>query len=213
MSKYDTTLVTDNVQNIEMFIEPGEEIIWKGKSKRFAFILNKTIRMAPIALFWLCIDGGMIATMIGAGAMGEMAFFVIPFFALHLMPVWIWLVNLIKANKLWKDSNYAVTDRKILIQSGATGMIVEQIPYNKIYCASVHTGIIDSMLGVGDVTFSCVNGKVVEMLDIVEYKGVYLRCDKLIGEQLSKPAGTPGVTESISGQKTYGTDFNPYNGV
>ena len=43
------------------------------------------------------------------------------FFAFHLMPVWIWLGNVLTANKKWKNTKIYVTDKKINIQTGKIG--------------------------------------------------------------------------------------------
>lgn len=54
------------------------------------------------------------------------------FFAFHLMPVWIWLGNVLTANKKWKNTKYYVTDKRIIIQTGIIGASYDTIYYKDI---------------------------------------------------------------------------------
>ena len=58
MSKYDGL---DNELNygINPLVE-GETLIWKAKPKKSAFIINKSITMAPFAILWLIFDSSFI---------------------------------------------------------------------------------------------------------------------------------------------------------
>jgi len=86
----------------------GETILWDAKPKKSAYILSKSLILFPIAILWLIIDGSML---ISAIQEGEMLYFLIPFFALHLAPVWIWLANLLSASRRWRNTTYYVTNR------------------------------------------------------------------------------------------------------
>ena len=92
----------------------GETILWRGKPKRGAFIATKSLTMLPIAIIWLIFDSSFLV----AAFSGDGPWFMIPFMLLHLMPVWIWLGNVITAGRRWKNTNYYVTNRRLVIQSG-----------------------------------------------------------------------------------------------
>ena len=96
-------------------LDPYENLIWMTKPKKNAFILNKVLGMMPLALIWLAFDSFFIAQMANVG--GSMMLFTGIFMLLHLMPVWIWLGNVITANRRWKNTVYYVTDKRILIQT------------------------------------------------------------------------------------------------
>lgn len=155
MSKY------DNINYVPLESSPlvsGEKELWSGKPKKKAFILNQILGMAPIAIIWLLFDGGFI-TMFFSGMgeesneIGNMLFFLVPFFALHLMPVWIWLSQVFTANKKWQNTKYYVTDKRIIIQNGLFAENYQSIYYKDIRNVNLHVGIIDKMLGVGDIRF------------------------------------------------------------
>ena len=48
---------------IDSLLAPGEEVLWRGKPNRKAFIGNAIIRFLPFALLWLCFDIGFVVMM------------------------------------------------------------------------------------------------------------------------------------------------------
>ncbi len=126
----------------------GEAILWRGKPKKSAFIASRSLTMLPIAVIWLIIDMGFISN---AFSGGEMLFFLIPFFALHLMPVWIWLGSTLTAGKRWKNTMYYVTNRRIIIQSGFLAVNEKSLFYKDMANAQLHIGLMDKLFGTGSI--------------------------------------------------------------
>lgn len=154
MDKYNSSYYSsyNEYSEIERMLMADESIIWKGTPKKSAYVINASMKMAPFALIWLLFDGFFIVNFIGAGEMmGGMALVLIPFFALHLMPVWIWLFNMLTASKRWKNTEYAVTNKRVLIRNGLVGYQYDSIYYTDIANVSLRVGVIDKMLGVGDI--------------------------------------------------------------
>lgn len=154
MSKY------DNINYVPVETSPlvsGEKELWSGKPKKKAFIFNQVLGMAPIAIIWLLFDSGFIFAFLSGmkeePEMSGMLLFMIPFFAFHLMPVWIWLSQVFTANKKWQNTKYYVTDKRIIIQNGLFAENYQSIYYKDIRNVNLHVGIIDKMLGVGDIRF------------------------------------------------------------
>lgn len=133
----------------------GEMVLWQGKPKRGAFIATKSLTMLPIAVIWLILDLNII---IPAISEGEMLGFLIPFFTLHLMPVWIWLGSTITAGRRWKNTHYYVTNRRIILQSGFLAVNEESLLYTGIRNAKVRIGLLDKLFHTGDIVFD--NGHV-----------------------------------------------------
>lgn len=126
----------------------GEAILWRGKPKRGAFIAGKALTLMPFAVIWLILDLSVIGT---AFSSGEMLFFLIPFFALHLMPVWLWLGSALTAGKRWRNTMYYVTNRRIVIQSGFLAVNEKSVFYKDIRNAQMQIGLIDKMCGTGSI--------------------------------------------------------------
>ena len=93
MAKLDENYFKTNssdIQTIEEMVGPDEQILWRGKPKKRAYLINAFTKMLPIALIWLIFDGGFIGLMIGT--MDEIPapvkIFMAVFFLFHLAPVW-----------------------------------------------------------------------------------------------------------------------------
>lgn len=152
MSKYDAKLGTRSM-DIETIIMEGEQVIWKGKPKKSAFIVNKVVTMLPIALLWLLFDGIVMKSVFLGPGKGPMFMIMILFFAVHLIPVWIWLGNVMTAKKRWENTQYAMTNKRIIIQTGFIGMDYKSLNYKDICNVRLNVGVIDKLLKVGDIYF------------------------------------------------------------
>ena len=177
MSKYDG--FSNSTSGINPLVE-GENVIYKLKPKKRAFILNKSLMMFPIALIWLAFDSVFIYNFLSDGEVGNFIWFVIPFFALHLMPVWIWLANVITANRRWKNTTYYITDKRIIIENGFIAGNFQTIYYKDINNVRVSIGVIDKLLGVGDIYISTKLNASNALLDLEEAAEVYPKIQKII---------------------------------
>lgn len=186
MSKNYTNTVSF-YQGLEGQLMQGETIIWRGRPKKSAFVLNSSIKMAPFAIIWLLIDSSFIVPMLGAGsALGRMLWFMVPFFVIHLMPVWIWLYKMLTACSRWKNTEYAVTDKRIILCNGLVGYEFQSIYYKDIAHVTMHVGAIDRFCGVGDITVLLnfddmgQNGASASILDIERPEEVYSTLQKTV---------------------------------
>lgn len=162
----------------------GEAVLWKGKPKRGAFIASKTLTLLPIAVIWLILDMNFILT---AFSGGEMMTFLIPFFALHLMPVWIWLGSTLTAGKRWKNTYYYVTNRRIIIQGGFFAVNETSLFYKDLRNTKLRIGLIDKLFHTGSVEFD--NGMIINnnrqqrvqrLENLEDSQNVYNRIQKVI---------------------------------
>ncbi len=162
MAKYDENFFKiDGEEKAEFKVDAllahDETLLWQGKPNKKAYILSNIIKMLPIAILWLAVDTTMIVLFakfvpdIPIGAkIGIAAFFVI-----HLAPVWIWLYNVATASKRHANTEYAFTDKRIIIKTGLIGIDVQNIYYSDIQSINVKVGIADKMLKVGDIYIKC----------------------------------------------------------
>lgn len=180
MSKYEKMSAGSEPFNVKEALTQGEELLWSGRPKKSAFIINKTVTMLPIAIVWLAFDLSFIIPIFSAGLFGETWFFMIPFFAIHLMPVWIWLGNVLTAKKKWDRTQYAVTDRRIIIQTGLWGMNYESIFYKDISNVQLRVGLIDRLLKVGDIYFQIAKGGTQSFLDVENVYELYPKLQKTV---------------------------------
>lgn len=180
MSKYENVNNSGISTNLENIIVDGEEIIWRGKPKKSAFIINKCLVMFPIAMLWLMFDSVFILALISSGDATQMLWFIVPFFALHLMPVWIWLGNVLSSNKKWKNTEYAVTNKRIIIISGFMAMNYQSIYYKDIEKVDLKITFIDKLLKVGDIYFQTKRDGLSAFLDIESAYELYPKLQKIV---------------------------------
>ncbi len=143
-----------HINKIEDFLNEDEQILWRAKPKKSAFIWSKILNMLPFALIWLAFDGAFIGLMVSFDLFSSMPvgliIFLVVFFLLHLTPFWIWLSNVITATVQHKNIEYAFTDKRIIIRTGII-IDIQNIFYMDIQGVNLKVGLIDRMLKVGDI--------------------------------------------------------------
>lgn len=138
----------------------GERIIWHGKPQFKCFLLETIFNpMLFFAIIWATIDIGVMTFLIKEsffsdfGSLGSLA--IIAFFAFHLMPVWIYLGGIIFSVLKYKHTEYIITERGIYISGGLFTTNIQMKPFTDLSHINIHRGIIDNMLGVGDINMVC----------------------------------------------------------
>lgn len=168
---------------IEDYRNSNETILWKGKPNKSVFIKERIF--SPLFIFaalWLVADIGFISIFLVTSRDSMPIFIIIPFFALHLMPVWIYIWRVFSSFAQWKNTEYMVTDKGIYATHGVFTTNCERKTFQEVTNVSVHQGIIDKRHDVGDVFIltgltTDRNGKVVKnginIVDIENYMEVY----------------------------------------
>lgn len=72
MSKYEKANKNFEKINVNDVLVNGESIIWSGKQKKSAYIINKFFTMLPFAIIWLMFDSIFIIGFITSGSFMEM---------------------------------------------------------------------------------------------------------------------------------------------
>ena len=78
-------------------------------------------------------------------------------FALHLMPVWMYLSGVSFVFQRYKHAEYIITDKGVYLSSGLFSYTCNMKPFTEPARVNIHRGIIDQMLGVGDVVLTSNN--------------------------------------------------------
>ncbi len=135
-------------------LQEDEQILWKGKPNGKSFVLGRIFKMMPIALLWLVIDGGFIFGITYVGITEGLPFYAyiifIVFFAVHLTPVWVWIASIVSAFRRLRNTEYAFTDKRVVIKSGYFGGL-QNIYYSDIASVNLSVGFFDRIFHVGDI--------------------------------------------------------------
>lgn len=156
MAKFDERYFGESQPyDVENMLSENEQVVWRGKPNKKAFIMSQVFRMLPFAVIWLIFDSAFIAIMFATGAVNEIPPLLLAaigvFFLLHLTPVWIWLYNVLTAAKRQQNTEYVFTDSRIIIKSGVIGVDVVNIYYADVSNVNVRVGLSDKIFKVGDI--------------------------------------------------------------
>lgn len=146
----------DALQQLNSMIADNENILWYGKPNKKCFLLEAIFNpLLPFAVIWGIIDFAFI----GALLRGDQAanppplFFIIPFFALHLMPVWLYLGGVLLCFRNHKNTHFIVTNKAVYISGGYFSLHFERKTFDQITYFNIRRGFFDQRLGVGDIIF------------------------------------------------------------
>lgn len=166
----------------EDLLGSGEKVLWRGKPKKSAYVLGRSLSLMPVAIIWGLIDITILVTVLSQGSLPGFAYlFLIGFFALHLMPVWIWLGSVLKASKEMNSIQYMITNKRIVEVRGKHSLYFSaEIKLNEIQNTELKISFIDRILKVGDIYISAEKSKTVILFDIPNSEFIRERIDKLI---------------------------------
>ncbi len=149
---------------IEDILDKDEQILWQQTPKKSAYIWSRILTMLPIVILWLIFDGTFVAIAIATGMLDGIPTIAVAalgvFFALHLLPVWIWIAGIIRGVAEHKNVHYVVTDKRLMVRSGIIPDI-KIIDFSSLQSVNCKVGLIDRMLHVGDLYITYSGGKVV----------------------------------------------------
>ena len=140
--------------SIDEILSDNETLLLKVKPKKKAYIFNSIVKFLPLGLLWFVIDAGFLCGMAFAQVPSIVWAFLVPFFAVHMIPVWLCIANIVRAGKAWKNLEYAFTDRRIIIRSGVIGINIANVYYAEIKGVNMRIGVFDRLFKVGDIYIS-----------------------------------------------------------
>lgn len=183
---------------VEDILEEGETILQRLKPDRTDYILEAIFKGLPIALLWAAFDTFAIIMMFSSGAFAEMggwmALFIIGFFGLHLIPVWLYVGGIIKRVAGYKNIEYVITDKRIIIRSGLIGIDFRYFYYSAIQSVTVKVGLWDRLFKVGDLYLTATNQAAV----LEDIKNPYF-----FGTKIEK------IVQDIKADISYPNDLRP----
>lgn len=142
----------DMLQQLNALICDNEEILWYGKPNKKCFLLEAVFNpLLPFAFLWGIIDFAFIGAITRQSANQPPLFFILPFFALHLMPVWIYLAGVLLSFKNYKNTCFVVTEKGVYASGGFFAAYIRHKSFASIADVSVRQGFFDRSLNVGDV--------------------------------------------------------------
>ena len=107
---------TDNLPpQFGAVLEQDERILWAGNPTLIPFLLSG-VPLLIVGLIWGAID--YFGFFRNLGEIKGSAGLMIPFFALHLLPLWLGVGNMVRLLLVFGNSCYAFTDKRVMVRSG-----------------------------------------------------------------------------------------------
>lgn len=134
-------------------IEQNEKILWRGKPDKLIYSIGSPF-FYIFAFIWGLVDIGFISLFLLAGEGsfdGPPKFFLLPFFMLHMTPVWIAIIGPIYRFFASSKVEYLLTDKRIYIKSGLIGADIRSLELYEVQNLSVDVGLLEKMRGTGTV--------------------------------------------------------------
>ena len=136
---------TDNLPpQFEAVLDHDEKMLWVGNPTLIPFLISG-VPFLILGLIWGAIDLGFIK---GGSQMG---YFMIPFFALHLLPLWLGVGNMLRLCLVFGNTCYAFTNKRILLRTGFWGIDFKSIDFDRIQETDVMVNPAENLLGVGTI--------------------------------------------------------------
>ncbi|MCM1004519.1 MAG: PH domain-containing protein [Candidatus Gastranaerophilales bacterium] len=179
--------------DLELMVGKDEKVLWRGKPNKRCFILEGIFNpLLPFAFIWGLIDFTIIGVTLFAK---ESSPLLLGFLLIHLMPVWIYLGGVVFVFRRYQHTEYIVTDKGVYTSGGLFSYTCNMKPFSELARVNIHRGIIDQLIGVGDVVLTSnniadfyssnvrVNGRPLEVgmtiADIKDYRKVFELIKKL----------------------------------
>lgn len=171
------------IENIENLLAEDEKILWQGSPNKSAYFWTRFLNKLQFVIIWLVVDITFIAVLIASKVTFPIPVIIAlcAFFALHLIPVWIWIYGLVKARKNSESLKYYISSQRVIISDSTAGLNIYSIYYKEITSINVNISRLDRKYNVGDVYItSTKNTKILE--DILEPYEVTATLQKFIGK-------------------------------
>lgn len=138
----------DERVEISELVKENEKLLAEAKPDKFVYCILPSLKMLPIAIIWLIFDGFFILQILPMFRT-SMAFFLVPFFAIHLFPVYGVFTSYAKRRIEWNNLQYGITTQRVIRVGGALGVEVQAIDYHEIDAVNIKMSWLEKLRHVG----------------------------------------------------------------
>lgn len=141
-------------QTLSSLLYEDERVIWQGKPNKKGLVLDGVFKMLPIVLVWIVLDVAFLTIMIAEDVFNKnpnLSYIALPFFIIHVSPLWIWISNIMKSSAAYETFEYVLTQKRVLIKTEVYGVDVRTIWLTDVKEFKVVKDAVDKMLNTGDL--------------------------------------------------------------
>ncbi|MEM3596923.1 MAG: PH domain-containing protein [Candidatus Bathyarchaeia archaeon] len=136
------------MSRLSRHLYPDEKVLWSERPVLMPFILSGLIMIPVIAVVWMIFAMFFIISALSAGA-GPFPFLFFSFFILIVF--FIIMIPLFVEYLRYGNTEYMITDQRIITQTGAIGIDTRFVELNKIQEVYVTVSWLDKIYGTGSI--------------------------------------------------------------
>lgn len=139
------------VPQFDAMLEHDEQIEWIGQPSR-GFYLLQGVPFFILGLFWGALDYfGFIRHMLSAPA--PMQLFMLFFFAIHLAPCYLGILNMLRLLIVVNAVRYAITNKRVMFREGFWGTSLKIIGLDEKPEIEVSVNPLENLGSLGSIRF------------------------------------------------------------
>jgi uncharacterized membrane protein YdbT with pleckstrin-like domain len=136
----------DVAQLFDPVRESAESVRWTGRPHFVPFLL-RGVPLLILGSCWGAFDYFGFIRHMKSGMEG----FMIPFFAIHLLPFWGGLGYMLWLLLSYTSTAYALTERHLLFRSGIGGRNFKSVALDQVVSMDVGKGLVEGTVGAGTI--------------------------------------------------------------
>lgn len=140
------------MRELDKILSKTEKVFWEGQPRFWPFLFDGSVVTTVFGVFWmLCLTPfiwfAALGILSGSSVFGIGVVFLVPFI---LVGLWAVIGIPIYQILVCKHTYYAITDRRVILQTGLIGRDFEIVDLDQITDAEVNVGLFDTIFGGGD---------------------------------------------------------------
>lgn len=185
--------INEKETKIYDLVKSDEKIVKTYTPNTTAYVLRKILLMLPVVLVWLLVDVvfiiyvANIASDVAVNA-GLVVCMVI-FFALHLMPIWLWIWGATQTCSDLRNMEYVLTNKRLIIKNGIKSPNFTIINLKDIEAINYRKKSTDRLLKDGDISINSKYNAVMlyNVYEVGEYLNVLLETVSAVNKDFITP--------------------------
>ncbi len=149
----DLMVPPDLAAEFEPVRDGGESLIWAGKPHYVPYLAT-ALPMLIFGMLWGCFDLFFLVMGLKSKTHGMLGF-MIPFLTIHAFPAWGSLLYVVYLALSYKNTAYAITNRRVVLRGGVWAPNYKSIDMDQIGEVDVTIGPIEKMIGCGTIRADC----------------------------------------------------------
>lgn len=164
-------------RKVEDCLNEGEKIIWRDKPNKVSYFFKETYGVLISLFFWYFFLSLIFASVLTN--FKENIIFVIVCIIFFIVPIAMLIFQIVKLNKKAKDTEYVITNKRVLIFKVKIGKIESSIDFKEFSSVTTKQQGMNKIFKVGDVYIKGKKDRIV-FFDLKNSEFVYQKLNLIL---------------------------------